>query len=612
MSGESRHRRVRRGSAAIAALLLLSGAALAWVGRSPWWAWVAIIATVAATSVAIRLLSSRGRLIRAGAWVAGAALVMGTAIGAPPSLDHRLVVEAGVLSDDTVETSEGPVRGVIDVDAGVEAFAGIPYAQPPVGDLRWREPHEPEPHRGVFVADRFSDVAVQASPDFIRRALPTVVPVPMLEELENRTPMSEDSLTLNIWRSTRPAEHPLPIFVYIHGGGFQGGSGAVPLYDGAALASRGEAIVVTINYRVGVFGYMSHPELAAESPNEASGMYGTLDQLAALRWLDDNAAAFGGDASRITIGGESAGGEAVCILGATALAKGLVDGIIAGSGACMGTAGDTEQGDQIDSREAAEQAGQRLSEALGGATIEEMRAMSAEELQAASTDLAAHWRPSTDGHVLDMLPADIYATGGQLDVPLLLGSNADEASVGLAAPGGISLDEFEASARDLYGEDAERFLDLYPAATDDEARLASMQADTDRVMTRSMYRWASLHTDTASAPAFLYFFAHTPPSPGLERFGAYHGAEIPYAFDNLDAVNDLLLAPADLTLRDQMSSYWLNFIATGDPGGAMLPPWSDFRSEPDGAMRFENGSEFLPHPRPEQVDFWMEYEGPIA
>lgn len=594
-------------SVAIAALAAIGGL-FAWLNSSPWWAWVLASVPVALTAVALLFVCRRW--LRVAAWTLGAALTVTTAISAGPPVQQLTAAADGVRSASTVHTTEGPVSGVVDGSRAVEVFAGIPYAKPPIGDLRWRAPERPDPRKDIFEANHFSDIAMQDGSDFFTRALPKIIPFPLRPGLRNTSPMSEDALTLNIWRSTRPSAEQRPILVYIHGGGFRSGSSAVPLYDGANLASHGDAIVVTINYRLGVFGYLSHPDLAAESPDGASGNFGTLDQLAALRWIDENAAAFGGDNTRVTIAGESAGGEAVCILGATPLAAGLVDGIIGESGACMGTTGDVETGDQGDTRAIAERAGERLSDQLG-MSVAEMRELPADELQRAAADLAEHWRPSIDGHVLTRSPAEIYARGEQLDVPHLLGSNADEASLGLATPVGVSLEEFRRSAYETYGDDAEEFLRLYPATEENVAEVQA-QADTDRVMTAAMYRWAHLHSAHASSSTFLYFFSHVPPDPRLEHFGAYHGAEVLYAYDNLEAGDDARYSADDYALRDQMSSYWLNFVKTGDPNGDTLPAWPEFTDAPDRVMEFDRGSQLGPRPQPEQVDFWMRYTGPVA
>ncbi|WP_162247473.1 carboxylesterase/lipase family protein [Microbacterium sp. Root553] len=596
-------------SIAIAVLTAIGGL-FAWLNDSPWWAWGLAGVPVALTAIVLALPLMRRRWLRATAWTLGAALTVTAAISAGPAVQAMAAVRSGVPSTSTVDTTEGPVAGVIDGNRAVEVFAGIPYAKPPVGDLRWQAPERPSVRKGIFHADHFSDIAMQDGSDFLTRALPKIIPFPLRPGLRNTSPMSEDALTLNIWRSTRPSTEKRPILVYIHGGGFRSGSSAVPLYDGANLASHGDAIVVTINYRLGVFGYLSHPDLAAESPEGVSGNFGTLDQLAALRWIDENAAAFGGDNTRVTIAGESAGGEAVCILGATRLAAGLVDGIIGESGACMGTTGDVKAGDQGDTRAVAEQAGERLSDQLD-MSIAEMRELPAEELQRAAADLAEHWRPSVDGHVLTRSPVEIYARGEQLDVPHLLGSNADEASLGLAVPLGGSLEDFRRSAHETYGDDAEEFLRLYPA-TEENAPEVQAQADTDRVMTAAMYRWAQLHGTHTSSPTFLYFFSHVPPDPRLQHFGAYHGAEVLYAYDNLEAGDDARYGADDYALRDQMSTYWLNFVKTGDPNGDSLPAWPRFTDAPDQVMEFDHGSRVAPRPQPEQVDFWMKYTGPVA
>ncbi|MFJ2758090.1 carboxylesterase/lipase family protein [Nocardioides sp. NPDC087217] len=537
-------------------------------------------------------------------------VIGGVAVLAHPAPQVRVAGGNDPRPTDAAQTREGPVTGVRNDAGTVEIFAGIPYAQPPVGDLRWRAPQPPEPRAEVLKADRFSPAPVQGISTFTTRALSQIVDMPLENTLLNPYPVSEDSLYLNIWRGTKPISDRLPVLVYIPGGGFVSGSGALPLYDGEALASSGEVIVVTINYRLGVLGFLSHPELAAESEHGASGNYGILDQIAALDWIRQNIAAFGGDPERVTVAGESAGGESVCTLGATPLAKGLVDGIIGASGACMGTTGDTADGDQADTRAVAEQAGRRLTQELGDATIREMRRMPIDRITEAAAVVGPHWRPSVDGHVLDRSPAQIYASGDQLDVPLLVGSNADESSLALASPPDDDVDAYAASVQKKYGDAAERFRDLYPGRTEDQVLDSLLQSQTDQVMTRAMHRWARLQTQSGRAPAYLYFFTHTPPDKGLEKYGAYHGAEVMYAYDNLGKDGDADYTDADFRLRDQMRGHWLNFVTTGDPNGPGLPAWPSVGEEPDQVMEFDSYSGMAPRPRPAAVDFWMSYRGP--
>ncbi|HEY5859284.1 MAG TPA: carboxylesterase family protein [Actinomycetota bacterium] len=596
-------------------LLLLTTATatvLGWLNRTPWWGWVIAITLIVGLAVVLRRLRRRSVLLRLGAWLLGTALTCATIVLAYPPPGTRAAGGGDAASTQEVSTREGPVRGVVNDARTVEIFAGIPYAQPPIGDLRWRAPTPPEAHGDVFVADRFSAVPIQATSTFFNRALSQVVDAPLEGTLLNPYRVSEDSLSLNIWRSTAPASDALPVLVYVPGGGFTTGSGALPLYDGEALAARGEVITVTINYRLGVLGFLSHPDLAEETGDDASGNFGILDQIAALEWIRDNIASFGGDPDRVTIAGESAGGQSVCILGASPLSDGLVHGIIGGSGACMGTTGSTEKGDQFDTREAAEDAGRRLSERLGGATIDEMREMPIDRLLDAAADLDSHWRPSVDGHVLPTSPVEIYASGRQHDVPILVGSNADEASLALALPPEVDVDEYRSSARETYGELAETFLELYPGDTPEEALESSMQAQTDRVMTRAMLRWARLQTQSGDADAYLYFFSQTPPETGLQRYGAYHGAEVAYAYGNLGADHDADYTEADYLLRDQMSGYWVAFARTGDPNAPTLPAWPTVESAADRVMEFSvDGSRMTDRPRADAIDFWLEYEGPI-
>ncbi|MGC4938671.1 carboxylesterase/lipase family protein [Kribbella sp. DT2] len=601
---------LRRGGPFVA--LAAIAVVLAWLNRSPWWAWL-LLATLLAALVTTARWWLRGRaVLKVGAWLLAAALVSAAAVLAYPPPQNRLAGGTEPRPSALVATREGPVRGVSNDARTVEIFAGIPYAQPPVGDLRWRAPRPPAPRSDVLTADRFSDVPVQGTSTFVTRALSRVVEVPLEKTLLNPFPVSEDSLTLNLWRSANLRSPKLPVLVYIPGGGFATGSGALPLYDGEALAASGEVLTVTLNYRLGVLGFLAHPELAAESEEGASGNYGILDQLAALRWIQQNVAAFGGDPDRVTIAGESAGGESVCILGATRLAKGLVDGIIGASGACMGTVGDTARDDQTDTKAVAAAAGRRLTDKLGGASVEELRAMPVERVLDAAKSIKGHWRPSLDGYVLDRPPAEIYAAGHQLDVPTLVGSNADEASLALASPPDSDVDKYQASVRETHGANAERFLQLYPGETEKQVLESLLQAETDKIMTRAMYRWAGLQTRTGEASAYLYHFTRTPPEPGLEKFGAYHGAEVMYAYGNLGKDNSAEYGDADYRLRDQMSAYWINFVRSGDPNSPGLPAWPTFAQTPEQVMEFGDDSAMAPRPRRTAIDFWMGYGGPIA
>ncbi|MFF2852319.1 carboxylesterase family protein [Streptomyces sp. NPDC058001] len=583
----------------------------AWLNQTPWWGWALVAVCLAALGLTVRWWLRGPALLQVGAWLLAGAFLSTTAVLAHPSAQHRTAGGTDPRPSETVPTQEGAVRGVLNDERDVEIFAGIPYAQPPVGERRWRPPQPPEPHTDLLIADRFSDAPIQATSTFFTRALSQVVEAPLEATLLNPYPVSEDSLYLNIWRSTRPASAKLPVIVYIPGGGFTSGSGALPLYDGESLASRGEAITVTINYRLGVLGFLSHPVLAEESKAGASGNYGMLDQIAALKWVRQNIAAFGGDPDRVTIAGESAGGESVCILGATPRAEGLVGGIIGSSGACMGTRGNTERGDQYDTKSAAEAAGRRLSEELGGATMEEMRRMPVGRVVDAAESQKSHWRPSIDGYVLNRTPAEIYAAGDQLDVPTLIGSNADEASLALVSPPDADVDAYQDSVRKRHGADAE-LLRLYPGDTEEQVLVSLLQAETDKIMTRAMRRWATLQTRTGEADTYVYYFAHVPPDDDLQKFGAYHGAEVMYAYDNLGKDGNAEYVKRDYTLRDQMSGYWINFARTGNPNGLRLPSWPTMRQEPEKVMKFDAGSAVAPRPRPDAVDFWMRYDGPLA
>ncbi|MCO1660801.1 carboxylesterase/lipase family protein [Pseudonocardia humida] len=589
-------------------VLALASAVLLYLNRSTAWGWGAVALLLAGTAFVV--LRSRRPALRVTAWGVSTVLLAVTALGSHPGPQHRPVAGEGAVSGGVVRTTYGPVSGLRTADGAVEVFAGVPYARPPVGELRWRPPVPPQPWTTVRAATEFADVPVQPSSSFALRALQQTVDVPLAEVFVNPYPTGEDSLYLNVWRSTRPRSAALPVIVTVPGGGFATGSGELPVLDGAPLARRGDVVAVTVNYRLGVFGFLAHPELDAESRYASSGNYGLLDQVAALRWVKDNIAAFGGDPQRITIAGESAGAESVCLLSTMPAAEGLFERVIGGSGGCMGTAGDTAAGDQVDTRDVARRAGLELSSRLGGASVAELRAMPADRVFAASRELAGHWRPSIDGHVLRRAAAEVFAAGEQHDVPILVGSNADEASLARAAPPDTDPAAYRADVERRFGTDAEEYLRLYPGRSDAEVLDSILHADADRVMHRAVHLWAREHTGTADA--YVYYFTRVPPDPALREFGAYHGAELMYAYGTLGAAGDAGYTPADLRLSDQMTDHWVRFAATGDPNGPGLLRWPSVAESPEHVMELGERSGVRPRPRAEAVDFWLRQPGPIA
>lgn len=427
----------------------------------------------------------------------------------------------------------------------VRTYLGIPYAAPPVGPLRWRAPQPVPPWTGVRPARSFSAACAQTA------AWVT-------------NPKSEDCLYLNVWAPARAGK--LPVIVWIHGGGYYGGTAAVPLFDGANLARRG-AIVVTLNYRLGIFGFFAHPELSAESPDRASGNQGILDQIAALRWVRHNIAAFGGDPERVTIVGESAGGESVAILVASPLAKGLFQRAIAESGNDGMPIDPTE--DRLFERKTAEAEGAAVAPQLA-----DLRAMNVEALQKQA------WSPRTivDGHVLREDLTTTYRNHRQNDVPLLVGWNAEEGKD--LAPEILGTGEFTAAnhralvAKLLGREPSAAVLAAYPGATDAQAR-ASIEQLTNDWWGWRMTHWAGLQARHGQAKAYAYFFAHQPAAPATPcgyGCGAGHGAEIAYVFDNLGA-DKRRWAAADRQLAARLADTWVQFARTGSPNGKGLPAW---------------------------------------
>jgi para-nitrobenzyl esterase len=579
-------------------LVAAAGGVLVWLNQGLWWAWLIVGATVAAVGIAAQVWGRRRWFVQIPAWILTACLVGGVAIAAGPPLTTRTIDGEHTAA---VSTEQGDVVGIRDESGTVDVFAGIPYAAPPVGDLRWAAPQPASQREEMLIADDFGPSAIQPESSFATRAATRLLDMPLEHTLLSDYPTDEDALRLNIWRSnTLTPEQKLPVLVFVHGGNFTGGSGALPAYDGTALAARGEAVVVTINYRLGVFGFLADDELG-----DAAGNQGLLDQIAALQWLQDNITAFGGDPDRVTVAGESAGSGSACILGASPLAAGLFHGIIGESGGCLGTAGDRDAGDLYDTPENARDAAAALSEALGGASLAEMRTMPAERIQTAAKSLTTHWWPTIGDAVLPATPADIYAAGKQNDVPLLLGSNADEASLNLLAGPDSDPEAYKAEIRDTYGADADTYLELYPGNDPDQVLESRVRAETDQSMTSAMRVWGTTAAETGNENVYTYFFTRIPPDPSIARFGVYHGAEVMYAYGNLGADGNAVYDEIDRRLEEQMTGYWLAFVSTGDPNGADRPYWPTMQESPEQVLELGDTTTISPRPNPQEIDFWL-------
>jgi para-nitrobenzyl esterase len=456
-----------------------------------------------------------------------------------------------------VKTSSGMLQGTPGEDLSVTAFRGVPYASPPIGNLRWRAPQAVASWTGVRHADRFGDICVQNSlkPGSFYQ----------VEFYESSEPMSEDCLYLNLWTAAKSAAEKRPVMVWIHGGGFVEGSGSLPSFNGESLAIKG-VVLVTINYRLGVFGFLSHPELASESPFHASGNYGMLDQLQALKWVKANIQNFGGDPDNVTIFGQSAGASSVLSLCASPLAKGYFRRAIVQSG------GFTQASD----RKTEEEAGLKFAQRVGVDSIAALRAKPAAEIQRiaipppdGTSANVSRFRPYVDGYFLTTAPHDVFLAGGENTHSLLAGSNANEGTTLVPTP--VTEAQMRSRIETRYGSRAEEYFKIYPVHSDQEAWQATMDGVRDFMAGTALEiaRAENKHT------TYVYYFDRHPPGHDSDRYGAYHSAEVVYVFNNLDSVKRPW-TETDRKLAGIMSSYWVNFARTGDPNAAGLPHWPGF------------------------------------
>lgn len=460
---------------------------------------------------------------------------------------------------DRIMTKAGPVQGTTGAD-GIRTFKGIPFAAPPVGALRWQPPQPLKRWTDVRSASAFSAQCMQ------RRQFADMV--------FRSSGVSEDCLYLNVWTpaSTRGAR--LPVLVYFYGGGFTAGDGSEPRYDGAAMARRG-IVALTVNYRLGLFGLLAHPELTRESPHQASGNYGLLDQAAALQWVRDNIAAFGGDPRKVTIAGESAGSISVSALMASPLSKGLIAGAIGESGAAINPTFSPVP------LEAAERSGAAFATALSAASLAALRAMPAAELlESAARPGMPRAQFAVDGYFLPKTVAEIFAAGEQAQVPLLAGWNSQESGPrGVLGQNEPTPEGYAKAIKALFGDRADEALKLYPGTTNDEVQQSATDLAGDRFIAFSTWKWTDAHGRTGGKPVYRYFYSRPRPAmnPGKGTAGpargAAHSAEIEYALGNL-ATNDVYAwTPDDYKVSETFQGYIANFVKTGDPNGAGFPTW---------------------------------------
>ena len=501
---------------------------------------------------------------------------------------------APALAGEPVRTDAGLLQGV--QEGGLSVFKGVPFAAPPVGELRWREPQPAQPWTGVRRADAYGLPCMQ-----------TGVSVPYGAHFGAKAPMSEDCLYLNLWIPPAPAGARLPVMVWIYGGGFQNGSASEAIYRGDYLARHG-VIVVGINYRVGMMGFFAHPALTAESPHHASGDYGLMDMIAALGWVQRNIPAFGGDPGRVTIFGQSAGSEAVNLLVASPLAKGLFQRAIGESG------GEFMSGlpNAMGGLAAAEAAGKKVADQLDAHSLAELRSLTADDVTAASPA----W-PDIDGYVVPAPIYAIFAAGRQNDVSTLVGSTEAEGDNLLADP--LKAGAYLAHMRQAYGPYADGLLALYPGGSDAEAAASQRRLQRDLGFGWEAWTWARLQARTGHAKVYQYQFAHRPPWPDRapsKRWGAAHGSEIFYVFQHYDP--GFGWTDADRRYGEVVSAYWTNFAKTGDPNGPGLPVWHAFTEAQQTVMRFGDApvAGDLPH-RPglelidhDVQDVWAKTGGP--
>jgi para-nitrobenzyl esterase len=469
-----------------------------------------------------------------------------------------------------VRIANGLLEGTTEA-SGIRSFKGVPFAAPPTGALRWREPQPVQAWKEIRQAKKFAPRAMQ---------------LPLFSDMNFRSDgVSEDCLYLNVWTPAKSANEKLPVLVYFYGGGFVAGDGSEPRYDGESMARRG-IVAITVNYRLGVFGFLAHPELTKESPHKASGNYGFLDQSAALRWVQQNIAAFGGDPKKVTIAGESAGSMSVSAQMASPLSKTLFARAIGESGSMLNTSfGPIPLAE-------GEKNGVAFATSIGATSLADLRALPAQQLlEAAGKPGVTRFAPTIDSYFFTQSPTATFAAGQQARVPLLVGWNSQEMSapflLGKEPP---TPENYRQVVQKLYPERAAEVMKLYPATTAQEAEKSATDLAGDRFIAYSTWKWADMHSQTGGQPVYRYLYARPRPAmnPAMGNApaakGAAHSAEIEYALGNLATNEVYAWTPEDYKVSETMQSYFANFIKTGNPNGTGLATWPDAKTGGSGQI----------------------------
>lgn len=547
------------------------------------------------------------------AWLLGLALLLAPGLAPLSAKDAPKADIPAVLkvTGQPLAVDSGKLRGlVVGPEDSVHLYRGIPYAAPPTGERRWRPPQPPTAWEGVRECYEFGNAAPQ-------KISPMVANFP---GMSLGAPLSEDCLYLNVWAPANKGDAALPVMVWIHGGGYVFGAASQPLYEATDLARRG-VVVVSMNYRLGPFGFFSHPQLSAESDHHASGNYGLLDQIEALRWVQRNIKAFGGDPNRVTIFGESAGGGSVFSLLTSPLAKGLFQRAIAESGPTLNFAAlnkshygfkpAEEMGVEFATSCGAKPGPDQLSSLRTMSVDDIMKAVPAQESPREFTirEGLLRFAPVVDGWVIPDDPMTILARGEQNHVPLIVGANRDEGTMFMML-GKLPrrVEEWAEQMAKNFDAHADKLAAHYSVKGPSDIRKIATELMGDFVFVAPA-RFVARHMKNDGAPAYLYHFAHPPAGPTGRMLGAHHAAEIPYVLDNLDIVPGDV-PTVDQQIRDTMSAYWVQFATTGNPNRDGLPEWPTYNPDTDRSLLIADdkieATTNLRKPRLDAIDAFMD------